>query len=462
MEIRNVAIIAHVDHGKTTLVDQLLKSAGAFRANEEVANRVMDSNDIERERGITILAKTTSLFYNNTKINILDTPGHADFGGEVERIMNMVDGCLFWALATDGGKNLLKAGRTPAENLQFLLFLAAVVKAVDEYQDLLRLSVASAGNDHRLGGNEAPPAIVSMFIGDELEAVVESIVSGHAYNGAGRETMNLGVPSVPTFTRDATDRNRTSPFAFTGNKFEFRMPGSSQNVAMPNIVLNTAVAEELRQFADELEGAKDFDASLRTLIRRELTAHRRIIFNGNGYSEEWREEAKKRGLLELKRAVDAFPYLTADKNVELFTRHGVMNRNELFSRKEILFENYAKVVNIEALTMIKMVRRDYLPAVEKYMRDLAATALKKRDLAPNVGVRVETDLIRRLTALAEETYRLVAKLEDEEEVAASIKDGYEKAREYADKISLSLSDNVAIAARPVYVLPVPVAISASS
>jgi len=339
-----------------------------------------------------------------------------------------------WALATDGGKNLLKAGRTPAENRQFLLFLAAVVKAVDEYQDLLRLSVASAANDHRLGGNEAPPAIVSMFIGDELEAVVESIVSGHAYNGAGRETMNLGVPSVPTFTRDATDRNRTSPFAFTGNKFEFRMPGSSQNVAMPNIVLNTAVAEELRLFADELEGAKDFDEALRTLIRRELTAHRRIIFNGNGYSEEWREEAKKRGLLELKKAVDAFPYLTEEKNIALFTRHGVMNKNELFSRKEILLENYAKVVNIEALTMISMVRRDYLPAVEKYMRDLAATAAKKRALLDNVGVRVETDLIRRLTALAEEAYRLVDKLEEEEEVAAKISDGYEKAREYADKI----------------------------
>ena len=339
-----------------------------------------------------------------------------------------------WSLSTDGGKNLLHAGKTPAENKQFLLMLAAVVRAVDVYQDLLRLSVASAGNDHRLGGNEAPPAIVSIFIGDELEAVVESIVSGHAYNGAGRSKMDLGIPSVPTFTRDTTDRNRTSPFAFTGNKFEFRMPGSSQNVAMPNIVLNTAVAETLGMFADELEDAPDFDTALSALIKRELTDHRRIIFNGNGYSEEWKEEAKRRGLSILPTAVDAIPCLTAEKNVALFTKFGVMNQNELRSRQEILLENYAKVVNIEALTMIGMVRRDYLPAVERYLRDLSETAIAKRAALPNVGVRVETELIRRLTGLSEEAYRLVGMLEDEENDAAKIEGGYERAREYADRV----------------------------
>ena len=310
-----------------------------------------------------------------------------------------------WSVGTDTGKNLFKPGKTPAENKQFLLMLAAVVKAVDDYQDLLRISVASAGNDHRLGGGEAPPAIVSMFIGDELQAVVDSIVSGTDFKGAARGKMNLGIPSVPTFTKDTSDRNRTSPFAFTGNKFEFRMLGSSQNISMPNVVLNTAVAESFRQFADVLENAEDFDKALAALIKETFTKHRRIFFNGNGYSEEWEKEAEKRGLSNLKTSVDAFKTFTAEKNVELFSRHGVMSAIEMASREEILYENYAKVINIEAATMIDMAGREIIPAVNAYVAEVAATAAAKTAVIADIDISAETDIMTRLSTLTAKAYQ---------------------------------------------------------
>ncbi len=322
-----------------------------------------------------------------------------------------------WSI-TANGKNLLKPGKVPAENTRFLLFLAAVIKAVDDYQDLLRLSVASASNDNRLGGHEAPPAVVSMFIGDDLEALVDAIISGATLKTAGREVMNLHTQSIPTFMRDTTDRNRTSPFAFTGNKFEFRMVGSSQNVAMPNIVLNTIVAESFRQFADELEGAEDFATAVRALIKRTFTEHRRIVFNGNGYSEEWRREAERRGLTNLPTAVDAFPALTAEKNVRLFEAHGVMSEVELASRREIMFENYEKIINIEACTMIDMAMKDYIPAVNNYIVKLAGVKAAKTQSIGS-ACHMETELITHLCNLAEQAYMLTEDLKAETASAAS-------------------------------------------
>ena len=337
-----------------------------------------------------------------------------------------------WSIGTDGGKNLLKPGKTPAENKQFLLILAAVVKAVDDYQDLLRLSVAHPGNDHRLGGNEAPPAVISMFIGDDLQEVVDSIVSGTDYKKPGKIKMNLGIPSVPTFTKDTTDRNRTSPFAFTGNKFEFRMPGSSQNMAMPNIVLNTAVAESFRQFADILEKAEDFDAALEKLIKETLAAHSRIIFNGNGYSAEWKAEAQRRGLLNLRTSVDAFKTFSAEKNVKLFETHGVMSRTEICSRVEILFENYAKLINIEAQTMVEMALRDILPAVNAYTTEIAGGAVAKTAVLPTADVSMEKDLIARLSALSGKAYLLAQELKRADAAAIAEKDSEKRATAFAE------------------------------
>ena len=339
-----------------------------------------------------------------------------------------------WSIGTDTGKNLLKPGKTPAENKQFLLILAAVIKAVDDYQDLLRLSVAHPGNDHRLGGNEAPPAIISMFIGDDLGAVVDSIISGTAYKGAKRGKMNLGIPSVPVFSKDTTDRNRTSPFAFTGNKFEFRMPGSSQNVAMPNIVLNTAVAESFRQFADVLENAEDFDATLATLIKDTFTAHSRILFNGNGYSEEWEKEAAARGLLNLKTSVDAFRTFDAEKNVRLFATHGVMSEVEIRSRKEILFENYAKLLNIEAQTMIEMATRDILPAVNAYVAELATAAAAKTAVVRAADVSMETELIETLSRLCGEAFAATKALKAADAAATAMSSGEAMACTFADTV----------------------------
>ena len=280
-----------------------------------------------------------------------------------------------WSMGTDTGVNLLEPGETPAQNALFLLCLCAVIQAVDDYQDMLRISVASASNDHRLGAYEAPPAVISMFLGTELSEILDAIESGTAYVGKEREQLKIGVHALPRFPKDTTDRNRTSPFAFTGNKFEFRAPGSSASISGVNVVLNTAVAESLRQYADALEGSEDFESDLQDLIRRVIRDHKRIIFNGNGYDENWLAEAERRGLLNLRTTPDALPYYVADKNVELFTRHRVYTRTEMEARYEIHLEHYCKVLNIEALTMIDMSRRFILPAVSRYIYELSDTAL---------------------------------------------------------------------------------------
>ena len=304
-----------------------------------------------------------------------------------------------WSLCTDTGVNLLEPGETPHENAQFLLFLCAVIKAVDEYQDMLRVSVAGAGNDHRLGALEAPPAIVSIFLGDELTAILESIEKGTAYDAREKEQMKIGVHTLPRFPRDTTDRNRTSPFAFTGNKFEFRMLGSSKSVSGPNVVLNTAVAKELDEFATELEGAEDFNAALNALIRRVIREHKRIIFNGNGYDDAWIIEAQRRGLLNLPTTPDCLPYYISPKNVALFERYGVYTETEMRSRYEIHLENYAKVLHIEAHTMVSMTRKDILPAVIRYGRELAETILSKKAALPGITCPVEEELLTRVNDL---------------------------------------------------------------
>ena len=308
-----------------------------------------------------------------------------------------------WSISTDRGENLLEPGKTPSSNAQFLLFLTAVIKAVDDYQDLLRLSAASAGNDHRLGANEAPPAIVSMYIGDELGAVVDALVSGKTYHATHRTSMDIGVTALPNIPKDTSDRNRTSPFAFTGNKFEFRMPGSTFNVACTNTILNTAVAESLRQFADELEGVENFEQALSELIVREIKAHKRIIFNGNGYDDAWIAEAKKRGLYNLASTPDALPHYTDKKNLQLFTRHGVYTPVEVGSREEILLEEYSKTIRIEALTMLDMLRKLILPACAKFSKDLAEGVMIKKQIG--VDAPSEAELVAKIT---EKTAQLAA------------------------------------------------------
>ena len=319
-----------------------------------------------------------------------------------------------WSMATDTGVNLLTPGETPYENAQFLLFLCAVIKAVDDYQDLLRLSVATAGNDHRLGANEAPPAVVSMFLGEELTAVLDAIENDTPYNAAEKTVMKLGVHVLPRFTRDTTDRNRTSPFAFTGNKFEFRMLGSSNSIACANIMLNSAVAESLRVYADRLEKSKHFEEELHDLIKETVKDHKRIIFNGNGYDDAWiREATEVRGLLNLRTTPDAMPYLLDPKNVEMLTRHKVFSRSELESRYEIILENYCKSVNIEALTMIDMARKEILPAVEAYAHDLSDTLIAKAAAVPGLSGRYEKNLIEKLSELADEIDSAITALETE-------------------------------------------------
>ena len=308
-----------------------------------------------------------------------------------------------WSLSTDKGVNLLTPGETPYENAQFLLFLSAVIKAVDDYQDLLRLSVASAGNDHRLGANEAPPAVVSIFLGDELTAILDAIENDSPYSASQKTTMKTGVHALPKFQRDTTDRNRTSPFAFTGNKFEFRMPGSQQSIADCNVMLNTAVAESLKQFADVLENAYDFETALHELVKSTVRDHKRIIFNGNGYDEKWIKEAtEKRGLLNLRTTPDALPAVLNKKNVDLLTSHNVMSLAEIKSRYEITLENYCKTVNIEGLTMIDMARKEILPAVESYVKDLSETLVAKTAVLPTISAKYERTLIEKLSVIVEE------------------------------------------------------------
>ncbi len=318
-----------------------------------------------------------------------------------------------WSIATDTGVNLLTPGETPYENAQFLLFLCAVIKAVDDYQDLLRLSAATAGNDHRLGANEAPPAVVSMFLGDELTAVLKAIEDDAPYEGSEKTQMKLGVHVLPKFTRDTTDRNRTSPFAFTGNKFEFRMLGSSNSIACTNIMLNSAVAESLKVYADRLEGAEDFETALHDMIKKTIKDHKRIIFNGNGYDDKWIEEAtKERGLLNLRTTPDCMPMLLAKKNVDMLTSHKVFSEAELKSRYEIQMENYCKTVNIEGLTMVDMAKKEIIPAVCEYVTDLSEGLAAKKAAVPSLKCAYESKQITKLSALTDQMDEAADDLED--------------------------------------------------
>ena len=340
-----------------------------------------------------------------------------------------------WSMATDTGVNLLTPGETPYENAQFLLFLCAVIKAVDDYQDLLRVSVATAGNDHRLGANEAPPAVVSMFLGDELTAVLDAIENDAPYSGSEKTTMKLGVHVLPKFTRDTTDRNRTSPFAFTGNKFEFRMLGSSNSIACANIMLNAAVAESLKIYADRLENVDDFETALHDMIKKTIKDHKRIIFNGNGYDDAWIKEAtEKRGLLNLRTTPDAMPAMIADKNVKMLTAHKIFSPAELHSRYEILLENYSKTVNIEALTMVDMARKEILPAVEGYTKSLAETLVAKKAAVAGLPCKYETATITKLSELSDEIADATADLDGEIAKFQAIEDVTEAANDIRDVI----------------------------
>ena len=338
-----------------------------------------------------------------------------------------------WSIGTSNGVNLLDPGTTPFENAQFLLFLCAVIQAVDDYQDLLRISVATAGNDHRLGANEAPPAVMSMFLGDELTEVLDAIENESAYGGRDREQLKIGVDVLPRIPKDSTDRNRTSPFAFTGNKFEFRSPGASQTIAKPNIVINTAVAESLRQFADALEGAPDFTQALHNLIRDTIKAHKRILFNGNGYDNHWPEEAQRRGLLNLRTTPEALAHLMDEKNVALFERHGVFSAAELRSRYEILLQNYIKVIHIEAQTMMDMVSRDILPAVSTFSARLCRNAEVKSSVA-GVACGYEKARCRELSRLTDEIYAICSTLGEAVHHADSAEDTLERAMRYKDDV----------------------------
>lgn len=343
-----------------------------------------------------------------------------------------------WSISTDTGVNLLEPGDTPSENAQFLLFLSAVIKAVDDYQDLLRVSVASAGNDHRLGANEAPPAIVSMFLGDELTDIITAIENGTNYIDKGKSEMEIGVRVLPKFFKDTTDRNRTSPFAFTGNKFEFRMLGSTFSIAGPNIILNTIVAEELKQFADILEKSNNFDEDLNTLIKNTIRDHKRIIFNGNNYSDDWIQEAEKRGLLNLKTTPDALPYFIHSKNIELFTKHHVFSESELYSRYEILMENYCKTIHIEALTMIDIVKKFIIPSVLSYQGEIAGIANSKKQLNPTLQCELEEKLLHDLSRLGNYLYSKLDTLETSVLNAKNHSDLLESAKYYRESIFINM------------------------
>ncbi len=343
-----------------------------------------------------------------------------------------------WSLSTDTGENLFKPGKHPEENKRFLLFLAGVIKAVDEYQDLLRISCATAGNDCRLGGDEAPPAIISIFLGEELDMIINSIIEGSVYSNDKAKYMSLGIPSLPNIRRDTTDRNRTSPFAFTGNKFEFRMVGSSQNIALANIVLNTAVANSLKEFADTLEGAKDLEKALDKLLRATFKKHKRILFAGNAYSAEWEKEAKARGLYCFKTAPEAYEHFTDEKNISLFGKFGVMSETEMRSRREIFFESYRKIKNIEARTMLEMTIRDIIPAVSKYIGELSEAVGEKLDVIKNLNVSCEVDIIEKLSNLLSRTYEAYLALERAEKNAIGKKCDEKAAFYYKDTVEAKM------------------------
>ena len=336
-----------------------------------------------------------------------------------------------WSLSTNTGENLFKPGKHPEDNLQFLLFLTAVIKAVDEYQDLLRLSVATAGNDHRLGGDEAPPAIISMFLGDDLEAVIEAIINREDYESQGKVLMDTGAESLPVIRKDTTDRNRTSPFAFTGNKFEFRSLGSALNISCPNIMLNTIVADTLSQFSDELEKSDDFDTACRKLIRRTLKQHRRIIFNGDGYTDGWIKEAESRGLLNLKSTPEALSHYDDQKNIDLFERNRIFSKREVKARQEILLENYIKIINLEALTMLDMAKKDILPAVSAFTGKTCATIERKRAVSPNIKVDAELKLVTKLSDLLNEFSERIDALEEEVDAAVEHADSIRELAQYS-------------------------------
>ncbi len=345
-----------------------------------------------------------------------------------------------WSLTTDTGINLFEPGDTPHENAQFLLFLVAVIKAVDEYQDILRVSVASAGNDHRLGANEAPPAIVSVFLGDELTEILNAIENDTLYTCKGKVLMEIGATVLPHFPKDTTDRNRTSPFAFTGNKFEFRMPGSSFSIAGPNIVLNTIVADVLCEFADILEKSSNFKEDLIKIIKETIKKHKRIIFNGNGYDEAWVQEAEKRGLSNLKTTPDALPAFVSEKSINLFTKHRVFSRQEVCSRYEILLENYSKTINIEALTMLDMVKKYVIPAVICYEKELAELLSSKKVLGKAVSTVLEEHLLDKLSTLAESLFTRLEKLEKQVLSVRSIKGKLEHARASHDLVLAAMNE----------------------
>ena len=345
-----------------------------------------------------------------------------------------------WSIGTAEGDNLLNPGAEPHKNTRFLLFLAAIIKAVDEYQDLLRVSVASAGNDHRLGANEAPPAIVSAFLGSELTAILEAIEKGEEYNSDGEKFMQIGGNVIPLFAQDTTDRNRTSPFAFTGNKFEFRMLGSAFSISGPNIVLNTIVAEELEQFADTIEKAADKDAAIKTLIKETITAHKRIIFNGDGYTDAWVEEAKMRGLLNLKSTPEAIPCLLAKKNIDLFTKHNIFTEAEIHARTEILLENYAKTIRIEGLCLAEMIAKDLLPSASAAASDLAATIANKKMAGLDVEGTYELETIKKISALSTALCQKVAGLEKALAAAAAVEGGEEIANYYHENVFAPMLD----------------------
>ena len=345
-----------------------------------------------------------------------------------------------WSIGTAEGDNLLNPGSEPHKNTRFLLFLAAIIKAVDEYQDLLRVSVASAGNDHRLGANEAPPAIVSAFLGSELTAILEAIEKGEEYNSDGEKLMQIGGNVIPLFAQDTTDRNRTSPFAFTGNKFEFRMLGSAFSISGPNIVLNTIVAEELEQFADTIEKAADKDAAIKALIKETITAHKRIIFNGDGYTDAWVEEAKMRGLLNLKSTPEAIPCLLAKKNIDLFTKHNIFTEAEIHARTEILLENYAKTIRIEGLCLAEMIAKDLLPSASAAASDLAATIANKKMAGLDVEGTYELETIKKISALSTALCQKVAGLEKALAAAAAVEGGEEIANYYHENVFAPMLD----------------------
>lgn len=355
-----------------------------------------------------------------------------------------------WSMSTDLGENLLEPGITPEKNIQFITFLCAVIKAVDEYQDLLRISVASAGNDHRLGANEAPPAIISIFLGDELTEILESIENSSTYAPKDKTSIETGVDVIPKILKDTTDRNRTSPFAFTGNKFEFRMLGSAASISCTNIILNTIVAESLKEFADYLEGKTDFNEALHELLKETIKKHKRIIFNGNNYSDEWVLEAERRGLLNLQNTVDAIPHYIDSKNIKLFQDNNIFTPSEMHSRYEILLENYSKLINIEALTMLDMLRKDILPATNKFMKDLTDTIIAKKSIGLSNSCDMERGTLTQVSTLTNELYSKTEELSALIRKVDEFEDNYSLAKFYSDSVlkvmneARTIADNIEV------------------